>query len=93
MESVNAALSMYSRIGLQEIQLSLAGRAQHHVRGRNATPVSTLGLIPYKLPREISYLYKKLSCRREAAQRSMSMKVLLSYTQSHAKLYRCISFY
>jgi len=49
------------------------GRAQHHIRGRNATRVlfrASLELIPYELPCEIRYLQKaQLSQRGRAALR------------------------
>jgi len=42
-----------------------------YVRGKSATPVlftASLKLIPYELPYVKFGIYKKLSCRREAAR-------------------------
>ena len=62
----------------RETELALTGRTQHHIRGRNATPLSfTLRLISYKLRLcEIRYLQKKLIARTEATRGSVSLKLL-----------------
>jgi len=55
--------------------------------GKNATRVSraSLGLIPTNCHVKLR-IYKNISCCREAAQRSVSLKILL--TQDRAKIHR-----
>jgi len=61
----------------------LKGRSQHRIRNRNATRVSINGLDQSDPLRTAMWNWqKKLSCRRKAGQRYVSLNILLSYSRS-----------
>jgi len=74
----------YSWVCKQEIQLSRTGRAQLHIRGRHAPSFKGFARTDsLQAAMWNSVFYKKLSCRREAARRSMSTNSLLNYSKSY----------